>query len=74
MKGPIFSQHFPTQVSPHYIQLDPIYYDCKLMINLNFYSISFWKNLPNSYSVHDSFIVPISTLWISFHISLSITT
>ena len=25
--GPTFSQHFPTQVSPHYIQLDPIYYD-----------------------------------------------
>jgi hypothetical protein len=24
--GPTFSQHFPTQVSPHYIQLDPIYY------------------------------------------------
>ena len=23
---PTFSQHFPTQVSPHYIQLDPIYY------------------------------------------------
>ena len=22
----IFSQHFPTQASPHYIQLDPIYY------------------------------------------------
>ena len=21
-----FSQHFPTKVSPHYIQLDPIYY------------------------------------------------
>ena len=24
--GPTFSQHFPTQVSPHYIQLDPVYY------------------------------------------------
>ena len=24
--GSTFSQHFPTQVSPHYIQLDPIYY------------------------------------------------
>ena len=24
---PNFSKHFPTQVSPHYIQLDPIYYD-----------------------------------------------
>ena len=24
--GQTFSQHFPTQVSPHYIQLDPIYY------------------------------------------------
>jgi hypothetical protein len=23
---PTISQHFPTQVSPHYIQLDPIYY------------------------------------------------
>ena len=23
--GPTFSQHYPTQVSPHYIQLDPIY-------------------------------------------------
>ena len=27
LASPIFSQHFPTQVSPHYIQLDPIYYD-----------------------------------------------
>ena len=27
MAGPTFSQYFPTQVSPHYIQLDPIYYD-----------------------------------------------
>ena len=27
MKGPIFSQHFPTQVSPHYIQLEPFYYE-----------------------------------------------
>ena len=27
LAGPTFSQHFPTQVSPHYIQLDPIYYD-----------------------------------------------
>ena len=26
--GPTFSQHFPTQASPHYIQLDPIYYVC----------------------------------------------
>ena len=26
MAGPTFSQHFPTQVSPHYIQLYPIYY------------------------------------------------
>ena len=26
LAGPTFSQHFPTQVSPHYIQLDPIYY------------------------------------------------
>ena len=25
--GPTFSQYFPTQVSPNYIQLDPIYYD-----------------------------------------------
>ena len=24
---PTFSQHFPTQVSPHYPQLDPIYYE-----------------------------------------------
>ena len=24
--GPTFSQHFPTQESPHYIQLNPIYY------------------------------------------------
>ena len=24
--GPTFSQHFSTQVSPHYIYLDPIYY------------------------------------------------
>ena len=28
--GPTFSQNFPTQVSPHYIQLDPIYYDLYL--------------------------------------------
>ena len=27
LAGPTFSQHFPTQVIPHYIQLDPIYYD-----------------------------------------------
>ena len=26
LAGPTFSQHFPTQVSPHYIQLYPIYY------------------------------------------------
>jgi hypothetical protein len=26
LAGPTFSQHFPTHVSPHYIQLDPIYY------------------------------------------------
>jgi hypothetical protein len=26
LAGPTFSQHFPTQVSPLYIQLDPIYY------------------------------------------------
>ena len=26
LAGPTFSQYFPTQVSPHYIQLDPIYY------------------------------------------------
>ena len=26
LPAPTFSQHFPTQVSPHYIQLDPIYY------------------------------------------------
>ena len=24
--GPTFSQHFPTHVSPHYIQLDTSYY------------------------------------------------
>ena len=26
LAGHTLSQHFPTQVSPHYIQLDPIYY------------------------------------------------
>ena len=26
LASPTFSQHFPTQVSPHYIHLDPIYY------------------------------------------------
>ena len=25
---PTFSQHFSTQVSNHYIQLDPVYYGC----------------------------------------------
>ena len=25
--GPTFSQQFPTQVSPNYILLDPIYYE-----------------------------------------------
>ena len=30
--GPTFSQHFPTQVSPHFIQLDPIYYGLGLGI------------------------------------------
>ena len=29
-----FSQHFSTQVSPHYIQLDPIYYGSKEIIYL----------------------------------------
>jgi hypothetical protein len=28
--GPTFSQHFPTPVSTHYIQLDPIYCECDL--------------------------------------------
>ena len=32
LAGPTFSQHFPTQVSPHYIQLDPIYYGLELLI------------------------------------------
>ena len=26
LASPTFSQHFSTQVSPYYIQLDPIYY------------------------------------------------
>ena len=29
LANPTFSQHFPIQVKPHYIQLDPIYYGLK---------------------------------------------
>ena len=32
--GPTFSQHLPSQVSPLYIQLDPIYYDCRVQLIL----------------------------------------
>ena len=35
MAGPTFSQHFPSQVNPHYIQLDPIYYEF-MLINESF--------------------------------------
>ena len=41
--GPIISQHFPTQVSPNYIQLDPIYYVMqlqKIVIKVSFIEYS----------------------------------
>ena len=37
LANPTFSQHFPIQVSPHYIQLDPIYYDKSSIITLWLY-------------------------------------
>ena len=33
LAGPSFWQNFPTQVSPHYIQLDSIYYEAILILS-----------------------------------------
>ena len=48
LAGPTFSQHFSTQMSPQYIQLDPIYYgyDKKSHLALrNLAKLVFWSVL-----------------------------
>ena len=51
LTGPTFSQHFPTQVSPHVIQLDPIYYGLEYMTPYLLKSIvlkyTFWRVVLN---------------------------
>jgi hypothetical protein len=47
LASPTFSQHFPTHVSPHYIQLDPTYYvgsslkTISLLLRMRFQKIIF---------------------------------
>ena len=40
--SPTFSQHLPTQVSPHYVQQDPIYYDGQYIASIRKNFTSLW--------------------------------
>ena len=47
LAGPTFLQHFQTQVSPHYSQLDPIYYAFIWRASRNLVGKK-WSNLENN--------------------------